>query len=268
MPAIARQRTLPEMPDKIPISIVMIAHNEADNIGAALASAAAFDEIVVFENGSTDSTVEVAQRYPNVKLVQGAFIGYGPTRNAAASHAGNAWIFALDCDERFRPGLVEELRQHPLNDPTIVYSVRRKTWVFGRPMRFGIWGRDHVRRLYNRQHTGYNNNLVHEHIPEENQVDIQLKGFLDHHFIESADDLLSRMNRFTSMQAKNRPRSKAGFLIYLRARWAFWRAYVLHYGFLDGWRGVVDAWYAADNTFYKHMKAHILAQQEKDKHSG
>lgn len=246
---------------KIPISIVMIAHNEAALIGDALASVADFDEVVVYENNSTDNTAEIVRQFPNTKLVHGPFLGYGPTRNAAASHAKHDWIFALDGDERFQPELVEELRQHPLADKTIVYSVRRVSWVFGRPVRYGIWGRDHVRRLYHRQHTAYNNNMVHEHIPEKGQVDIQLNGFLDHYFIQSPDDLLNRINRYTSIQAREKPKQGLGVLIYLRARWAFWKSYVLHLGFLDGWRGVLNAWYAADNTFYKHMKAHILFEK-------
>ena len=47
---------------RLPLTVTIIASNEADRIGAAIASAAFADEVLVLESSSTDGTAEVARR--------------------------------------------------------------------------------------------------------------------------------------------------------------------------------------------------------------
>lgn len=238
----------------------MIARNAAQIIAPALESARDFAEVLVYENGSTDDTATVAAAQPNVRVVQGRFIGYGPTKNEAARHARHDWVFTLDCDERLTPELVAEIRALMLGDREVLYEVRRENWVLGRRVRFGDWGRDSVVRLYHRAYTGYSESPVHESVMERGRV-VRLKGGLQHLAIVNADDdILPKINRYTGIQAAHKAARKSGWAIYLRARWSFWRSYLFRLGFLDGWRGLLTAWYVADNTFYKHLKAHIRAE--------
>ena len=77
----------------------------------ALESASAFDEVLVYDNGSDDATTQIAQGYENVSLRQGEFLGFGPTKNHAVSLARNDWVLSLDADEEVSKELMQFLRE-------------------------------------------------------------------------------------------------------------------------------------------------------------
>jgi glycosyltransferase involved in cell wall biosynthesis len=92
--------------DHIPVSVIVLTHNEAANISACLATLVAFDEIVVLDSGSTDETLEnVRGRFPRVRVMQNPFEDFGQQRNWALEHTGvrNAWVLFFDADERCTP---------------------------------------------------------------------------------------------------------------------------------------------------------------------
>ena len=66
------------------------------------------------------------------------------------------------------------------------------------------------------------------------------------------------MNRYTSLGVAKQEREQRGSTGYakafLRASWAFFKAYVLQLGFLDGGPGLVIAVLRFENSFYKHAK--------------
>ena len=85
------------------VSVVVTTKNEAQNIGACLASIAAQDvprdaiEIIVVDNGSTDDTKAIAARYADVVRDK------GPERSAQRNHgmleiATGAYVMFLDAD--------------------------------------------------------------------------------------------------------------------------------------------------------------------------
>jgi hypothetical protein len=65
------------------------------------------------------------------------------------------------------------------------------------------------------------------------------------------------MNRYTTLGVAKQERAgaSAGFAkASLAAKWAFFKAYVLQLGFLDGGAGLVIAVLRFENSFYKHAK--------------
>ena len=82
------------------ISCVIIAKDASLTIAKTLESLSDFEDVVVYDNGSTDGTLEIVKNYSNVNLVQGGFLGFGPTKNRAAEFAKNRWILSLDTDRR------------------------------------------------------------------------------------------------------------------------------------------------------------------------
>ncbi|MGH8131284.1 MAG: glycosyltransferase, partial [Steroidobacteraceae bacterium] len=77
----------------------MLTRDCAATLDRCLSSLADFAEVLVYDNGSTDTTVEIAARYPNVRIVKGYFDGFGPTRNRVDALARHDWILKMDSDE-------------------------------------------------------------------------------------------------------------------------------------------------------------------------
>ena len=91
------------------LSVTVITKNEAADLGAALASVAWADEIVVVDSHSTDDTVAIARRYTD-RVVVHDWPGYVEQKNYAASLASHDWILSLDADERVTPELATEIQ--------------------------------------------------------------------------------------------------------------------------------------------------------------
>lgn len=83
------------------VSAVLIVKDEEDVLDACLASVAWADEIVVYDTGSTDTTVEIARRHTDV-VIEGYWDDdFGAARNRALAHATGDWILVIDADEVF-----------------------------------------------------------------------------------------------------------------------------------------------------------------------
>ena len=74
---------------------------------------------------------------------------------------------------------------------------------------------------------------------------------------QTLSEAIAKMNRYTSLGVARQERigASASFTkAILRAKWAFFKAYVLQLGFLDGGPGLVIALLRFENSFYKHAK--------------
>jgi glycosyltransferase involved in cell wall biosynthesis len=237
------------------ISAVIIARDAATTLRATLDSLKWASEIVVYDNGSRDDSRAIASAFKNVRLADGAFIGFGPTRNAAAALASNDWIFAIDCDESVSGELRASLLSADLADPRTVYAVERRNYMMGRAVRHSGWGNDWLIRLYNRRHAAYDSVSVHESVKPTAGIRVRrLPGFLEHDAVRQLSDFLVKIDRYTELRRGESPRMRSVLLIAARSLWAGVKTLVLQRGFLDGWRGVVIAWSNASGVFFKYMK--------------
>src|SRR4051812_41972320 len=122
----------------LPLTLLIIARNEAAVIGRCLDSVPFAAEKLVIDSGSTDGTQEIAQAH-GARVVHQEWLGFGPQRNFATTQASHDWILALDADETLSPELLEELQSKL---PALIQSnaagaiLRRRTWYMGAPMRF------------------------------------------------------------------------------------------------------------------------------------
>lgn len=87
------------MPGRPTVSAVLIVKDEEAVLEACLSSVSWADEIVVYDTGSTDRTVEVARRFTDV-VVQGYWDeDFAAARNRALDHATAEWVLSIDADE-------------------------------------------------------------------------------------------------------------------------------------------------------------------------
>ena len=107
------------------ISVVIIAKNAEGTIGESLDALNAFDEVLLYLNNSTDNTKSIAKNYDNVHIVEGAFFGFGKTKNEAGRACKHDWILSLDSDEVILKLLLEELKLLKLDNKKEVFILKR-----------------------------------------------------------------------------------------------------------------------------------------------
>lgn len=239
-----------------PISAVIISRDAEQTIGATLESLAGFAEVVVYDNGSQDRTIEVARRFANVCVHEGEFLGFGPTKNRAADLAANDWILSIDSDERVSAELFDSVTSADLSDDKVAYEVLRVNYLRGKPVRHSGWGGDWLLRLYNRRATSVSDAAVHEVVegPTGGRV-VRLRGELAHDAVRELGQFLVKIDRYSELFRTGSPRVLPVPVVFLRSVWTFIRVYVFQLGFLDGWRGLVIAVGDANGVFFKYMKS-------------
>jgi|GEM_PF-2940171 len=114
------------------ISIIVPAYNVGQYVGATMESllnqrVAAY-EILVFDDGSADHTLEVLrtyEQYSQVRLYSQQNKGVGPTRNRGVELATGDYIYFVDADDWLDAGFVEDMQariiQHD-NPDLILFS--------------------------------------------------------------------------------------------------------------------------------------------------
>lgn len=94
------------------ISVIIPTYNEARDIAACLSSLKRQTytptEIIVVDDGSTDSTIQIVKKFKIKPLTQ-RHLGPGPARNLGAKHAkGEIYVF-VDADMTFAPDFLAKL---------------------------------------------------------------------------------------------------------------------------------------------------------------
>ena len=246
------------------LSVILITHNEAANIGACLASVAFADELIVVDSGSTDGTADIARNAGAHVTVTPDWPGFGAQKNRALALATGRWVFSIDADERVTPELAASIGRAVAADDAGVagYEVSRLSNFCGQWMHHGAWYPDRVLRLFKREAARFSDDLVHERLIVEGPV-ARLEGQLLHDSMPTLDDAIAKMNRYSAGRALDKVRAgKRGGLAAALSHgvWAFVRCYLLRRGFLDGRLGFVLAVYVAENTYYRYLKMGLLAQ--------
>ena len=94
------------------LSLCMIVKNEALYLARCLDSVQDMvDEIIIVDTGSTDNTVEIAQRYQATIVSHHWQHNFSLARNTSLAHATGDWILVLDADETLERMTSERLWQ-------------------------------------------------------------------------------------------------------------------------------------------------------------
>ncbi len=102
------------------VTVIVPCYNGAVFLEEALRSALAQSygavEVVVIDDGSTDSSPEIAQRLP-VRYIRQQNLGLSVARNAGIRESKGSYVVFLDADDRLRPEAIESglhaLAAHP-----------------------------------------------------------------------------------------------------------------------------------------------------------
>ena len=249
------------------ISAVILVKNAEKTIAECLESLCAFGEVVLLDNGSTDATVDIAAKYPNVKIFhEPNFCGFGKMKNIALSKATNDWILSIDSDEVIMPEIVSQINAMQLNDNTVV-ALSRLNYYGDRCMKCCGWYPDYVWRIFNRKYTRFNENIVHEGV--ETKPDTQkvyIKDAIKHYAADSMESIIQKMNRYTTLSAqeKHKKGKKASVIgAIFRFIHTFNMNYFFRRGIFYGYKGFVVSLLNASGSFYRHMKLYELNKNDR-----
>lgn len=243
----------------LPITLLVIARNEAAHITRCLASVPFAAEKIVVDSGSTDGTQSRAVA-AGARVIEQPWLGFGPQRNFASQQAAHDWILFLDADEELTPALCGELTSElpALMASTAAGAVlRREAWYMGAPMR---WYRpmvgEQLGRLYHRGRARWTDVRVHESLRFDAST-VTFRAPFRHHqnptlvhkqlktIMYAELKALDRLDRKKSPQMWATPFVGAA---------SFFKDYFLRLAFLDGWRGYIVARVAASYAMYKRMR--------------
>jgi glycosyltransferase involved in cell wall biosynthesis len=255
---------------KIPVSIIIIAKNEAGVIAHCVRSIRSVtDDVVVCDTGSTDKTQEIAiDAGARVETME--WQGYGATKNAANQLAKYEWIFQLDADETVDETLISALQEINWDDHSKAYTIRRKRFFMGKLMRFGAWGNEKKTRIFRRQNARWSHDAVHEKLEIKNANPTLIPGFILDNTFQHNDHFNVKMNQYAQLCAQKyfaRKITGAQWKRFLSPLYTFLLNYFLRLGFLDGKEGLFLALKIADYTFKKYNELHRLYKKQSIAHS-
>jgi glycosyltransferase involved in cell wall biosynthesis len=245
------------------LSVIIITKNEAHTIEDCLKSVGWADEIIVVDSGSDDDTVAICQKF-GAQVSKNEWPGYGKQKNHALALAKGDWILSIDADERVTPALRQEI-EHAIATPNdcVAWQIPRLSSFCGRYMRHSGWWPDYVTRLFHRDYAKFSDDIVHERVIVKGLTGT-LKAHFLHESIEDFEDLLTKMNQYTTagaLMADERKKTASLTKAIGRGLWAFFRSYVLRAGFLDGREGFILSVSTAESTYYRHLKLMLLMRK-------
>ena len=282
----------------IPVSVIVMTRNEAENLPSCLAALDRFVERFVVDSGSTDGTPAIAAAF-GARLVSFAWNGgYPKKKQWCLDHLPFAcdWVLFVDADERPTPALVDEIaalmeRGPPPeeNGPAAGYYIDGQPIFLGRRLRFGAWNRKLV--LFDRHRAAF---------PIVPDLDIASMweveghyqpivngpvGRLRHALLHGDDKPLAawfeRHNRYSDWEAALRTDGRMALLagrergarrwlkrcfglLPMRPLLVFLYGYLLRLGILDGAAGLHHALARAFYYWQIDVKMRALAVNEKE----
>ncbi|MBS1911170.1 MAG: glycosyltransferase family 2 protein [Bacteroidetes bacterium] len=185
----------------LPISVCIVAFNEAPNIAEAITPVIGWArEVVVLNCESTDDTAEVAR-------AAGAIVFDVPNvlpeinKNISFERARSEWVFSLDADEVVTEELkVEIARTIAANPVENGFRMPRRNHYFGVPLTYGGQWPNRQLRLFRRGRGRFPGIGPHEVVAIDGAIG-ELSAPMDHHPYPTFDVWLRKFDFYTRLGA-------------------------------------------------------------------
>lgn len=233
--------------DTPPLSIFLIAKNEADRLPRTLAAVRELArDIVVVDSGSSDATIAVAEA-AGARVFHRDWEGYGPQKRFAEEQCRENWLLNIDADEWIPADLATEIRAlFAAGDPAAdAYEIRIAEVFPGepRPHRFA-YALAPV-RLYRKDRGRYSRSPVHDRVDLTPGARVaRLSGTIHHFSVRSIGDQIEKLNDYSDQQVDDlfqRGKTISAWRIFFEFPAAFLKAYVLRRHFARGIYGFITA---------------------------
>jgi len=254
--------------NRVPVSVFIIARDEADRIARAIESVRDWaDEVIVIDSGSTDDTVTVSQAL-GARVEFRAWQGYGPQKVYGESLCRNDWVLNIDADEELSLELQQEIQSLFTHGgpacgaytvpilPLYNFQAHAHRWTV----------HHHPVRLYRRSVAGFKDSPVHDTVVVRTGGTGDLRGMVNHRSFRSLTHHVEKVNFYSSAQAEDRfgkGRNPSVVELLFAPPLAFLKSYILRREFLNGIDGVVVSWMYAFQRFIRLAKTRERFQLER-----
>ena len=249
------------------ISIVINTYNAERDLRQVLESVKDFDEIVVCDMESTDSTLDIARQY-GCKIVtfpKANHMSAEPARTFAIQNASNEWVLVVDADEIVTNKLREYLYRYIENDNhKCGLYIPRKNYIMGCFMKSSY--PNYQLRFFKREgtewppyvHTFPKVNGPTERIPKE------CKELAFIHLSCTTFDQIRKLNEYTENEVKKRKKKHVSFMSMIsEPAFRFFKLYIMKGGIRYGKIGLIQAVHNAMYRFVVLQK--IMESQNKNR---
>ncbi len=254
---------------RLPISVCIIAGNEAPRIRRALDSVAdwAGEIIVVLNDDENDGTAQIALAC-GAKVFREPWKGHVAQKNSAADKATQPWVLGLDADEEVSPALRDEIGCAMVEPGDhAAFCFPRCTNFCGRWIRHGDWYPDRQTRLWRKGRAHWGGVDPHDKLIVQGRIG-NLRADLLHYNALTIDRQIAKISNYSEDFARDAAahhRTANGSDVVLRPLWRFLRSYFIRLGFLDGWQGGYIAWMTAFYTATRYAKVRAAQNNKPSK---
>jgi glycosyltransferase involved in cell wall biosynthesis len=228
----------------IPLTALILTHNEKENIARMLAALPPLQESVLIDSFSTDETVDIAKAAgPNVRILEREFDSFAGQCNFGLSQITTEWVLSLDADYVLSVELSAEIAA--LDPPRDVagYSVDFRYSIYGHPLRGSAYPPRVV--LYRKDKARYRDEGHGHRVVIDGKVE-KLAGKIYHDDRKPLSQWIQAQDRYAKLEARyllSRPLSELNFQDRLRRKIFFAAPAMFFYLLfarglvLDGWPG-------------------------------
>lgn len=253
----------------MPISVVIHTYNASRYLSQVLDRVKGFDEIIICDMESTDSTLDIARSY-GCRILNVPKKNYTipePYRDYAIHAASHEWVLVVDADELVSPELRDFLYDHIRKpDPEPGIRIPRMNYMFNRfqPSTYP----DHQLRFMFRDKAHWPNRI--HSLPEIDgdvlTIPAARKELAFRHLQSNMHDQITRMNNYTDNELPRRRSRKATLTrLWLEPKFRFFKSYVMKGGFLHGTTGYI---LAKRDAFYRYTLLTKLWEEQEAARQG
>ena len=232
------------MPNKIPVSVVVITKNEEANIEDCLKSIYGWaDEIIVVDDESTDRTEDIARRYTD-KFFTCKMVIEGKHRNWAYAQARNNWVLSLDADERVSEELKNEITEVLSRDTEFAgFTIPRRNLLGNYWLRWGGQYPAPQLKLFRKDKFKWEEVQVHPRAFLDGKCG-HLKRDIIHYSWRDFAHFFEKVNSQSTLEARKwlyTGRKMSMSHAFWRAFDRFFRKFIRKKGYKDGFYGFIAA---------------------------
>lgn len=242
----------------VPISISIIAFNEAHIISKCLEKLSWANEIVVVDSGSTDETVSICESF-GAKVIYNKFENFGLQKQFALEQTKNNWVLSLDADEVLSDKLIEELKAFQESD-VVGYKIPRTHIFLDKVFKYGSESKRPILRFFNKKKGRFTKSKVHEVIEVDGKIDT-LKNEMLHFTVFNISTAINKQIKYALLSGElyHEKNKKVSVLkIAFKFPIDFCKVYFLQRNFLNGYEGFLWSMFSAFSSFLKYVKLYDL----------